>query len=104
MPVDDYYSLIGVSPDADRDTIRDAYRARRSELDDSEQGRSSAAKLNRAWNVLSDSALALSASIRPKAPLWPNAFKVGNPCTPSRNSEPKDLSACWRPWLLRRST
>jgi hypothetical protein len=56
MPVDDYYSLIGVSPDADRDTIRDAYRSRRSELDDSEGGRSSAAKLNRAWNVLSDSA------------------------------------------------
>ncbi len=56
MPVDDYYSLIGVSPDADRDTIRDAYRARRSELDDSEQGRSSAARLNRAWNVLSDAA------------------------------------------------
>src|SRR5262245_40203630 len=55
MPVDDYYSLIGVSADADRDTIRDAYRARRSELDDSEQGRASAAMLNRAWNVLSDS-------------------------------------------------
>src|SRR5947207_2608921 len=56
MPVDDYYSLIGVSPDADRDTIRDAYRSRRSELDDSEQGRTSAAQLNRAWNVLSDGA------------------------------------------------
>jgi hypothetical protein len=56
MPVDDYYSLIGVSPDADRETIRDAYRARRSELDDTDDGRSSAAKLNRAWNVLSDTA------------------------------------------------
>src|SRR3954451_7647317 len=56
MPVDDYYSLIGVSPDADRDTIRDAYRARRSELDDTDAGRASAAKLNRAWNVLSDNA------------------------------------------------
>src|SRR3954468_6611864 len=54
MPVDDYYSLIGVSPDADRDTIRDAYRARRSELDDTDHGRASAAMLNRAWNVLSD--------------------------------------------------
>src|SRR5438094_442052 len=56
MPVDDYYSLIGVSSDADRTTIRDAYRARRSELDDSEHGRASAAMLNRAWNVLSDDA------------------------------------------------
>ncbi len=56
MPVDDYYALIGVPPDADRDTIRDAYRSRRSELDDTESGRSNAAKLNRAWNVLSDGA------------------------------------------------
>src|SRR3954465_7496867 len=56
MPVDDYYSLFGVSPDADRDTIRDAYRARRGELDDSEEARSTKARLNRAWNVLSDAA------------------------------------------------
>jgi curved DNA-binding protein CbpA len=51
---EDYYDLIGVSPDADRDTIRDAYRARRAELSDDEAGRARAARLNRAWNVLSD--------------------------------------------------
>jgi hypothetical protein len=51
---DDYYELIGVSPDADRNTIREAYRARRAELGDDESGRAAAAKLNRAWNVLSD--------------------------------------------------
>ncbi len=55
MPVEDYYSFIGVSAEADRDAIKNAYRARRAELDDSEAGRSNAAKLNRAWNVLSDS-------------------------------------------------
>lgn len=54
MPTDDYYALIGVSPDADRDTIREAYRARRAELTDDESGRTRAAQLNRAWNVLSD--------------------------------------------------
>ncbi len=51
---DDYYALIGVSPDADRNTIREAYRARRAELTDDESGRAEAARLNRAWNVLSD--------------------------------------------------
>ena len=35
--------------------------------------------------------------------LWPNAFSVGSPWTPSRNSEPNAFSACWRSWLLRRS-
>ncbi len=54
MPVDDYYSLIGVAADADRDEIKDAYRARRAELDESETSRANAALLNRAWNVLSD--------------------------------------------------
>ena len=54
MPVDDYYSMLGVSADADREAIREAYRARRSELDDSETSSASAARLNRAWNVLSD--------------------------------------------------
>ncbi len=54
MPVEDYYSLIGVAADADRDAIKDAYRARRAELDDSEAGRANAAKLNRAWNILGD--------------------------------------------------
>lgn len=50
MSTDDYYTLIGVSPDADRDTIRDAYRERRGQAkDDGVRSR-----LNRAWNVLSD--------------------------------------------------
>jgi curved DNA-binding protein CbpA len=56
MPVDDYYSLIGVSADADRDEIKEAYRSRRSELADDDEGRADSAKLNRAWNVLSDQA------------------------------------------------
>lgn len=54
MATDDYYDLIGVAADADRDEIRDAYRARRAELTDDERGRATAAQLNRAWNVLSD--------------------------------------------------
>ena len=54
MPVEDYYSFIGVPADADRDAIKDAYRARRAELDDSDSGRANAAKLNRAWNILGD--------------------------------------------------
>ena len=54
MPVEDYYSLIGVSSDADRDEIKEAYRARRSELDDSDGAKAAAAQLNKAWNVLSD--------------------------------------------------
>lgn len=56
MPTDDYYRLIGVPADADRNEIRDAYRARRAELGDDEAGRANAARLNRAWNVLSDPA------------------------------------------------
>ena len=43
--------------------------------------------------VLSDSARALSASFRPYAPLWPNAFSVGRPCIASRNSSPNALNA-----------
>ena len=54
--------------------------------------------------VLSHNSRARSARRRPKARLWPKAFSVGSPWTPSRNSEPKDFSACWRPWLVRRST
>src|SRR4051812_23645769 len=54
MSNDDYYSLIGVSPDADRETIREAYRSRRAGLTDDDSGRAEAARLNRAWNVLSD--------------------------------------------------
>jgi len=57
---DSHYEILGVSPDASRDEIRDAYRARVSELDpeswkgDASDRRDRAAAVNRAWNVLSD--------------------------------------------------
>jgi hypothetical protein len=57
---DTHYETLGVSPDASRDEIRDAYRARVSELDpeswkgDASDRRERAAAVNRAWNVLSD--------------------------------------------------
>lgn len=54
MPVDDYYSMLGVSADADRETIREAYRDKRGTLGDSDDSKAAAARLNRAWNVLSD--------------------------------------------------
>ncbi len=55
-PRDDYYGLIGVDPPAPPDEIRERYRARRSELDakGTDEARAEAARLNRAWNVLSD--------------------------------------------------
>lgn len=55
-PRDDYYGLIGVDPSAPTDEIRERYRARRSELDakGTDEARAEAARLNRAWNVLSD--------------------------------------------------
>lgn len=54
--MEDYYKLIGVQPDDDREVIRDAYRARKGEFDaeSSDDARAKASKLNRAWNVLSD--------------------------------------------------
>ncbi len=45
----DYYELLGVEPDADKDAIKAAYRER---LEDASQAER--AKLNKAWNVLSD--------------------------------------------------
>lgn len=56
--MDDYYELLDVAPDAARDDIKTAYRAKRDELvaSDGDQSRAEAAKLNRAWNVLSDPA------------------------------------------------
>lgn len=57
---DTHYETLGVSPDASRDEIRDAYRARVSELDpetwkgDASERRERAASVNKAWNVLSD--------------------------------------------------
>jgi uncharacterized RDD family membrane protein YckC len=57
MAMDDYYELLDVAPDSDRDDIRVAYRAKRDELqgdDGGAQNRAKVAELNRAWNVLSD--------------------------------------------------
>ena len=54
--MDDYYELLDVAPDAPRDDIRGAYRAKRDALQAEEGGdnRAKIAQLNRAWNVLSD--------------------------------------------------
>jgi curved DNA-binding protein CbpA len=56
--MDDYYELLDVAPDSDRDDIRVAYRAKRDELQAQEGDgtRAKVAELNRAWNVLSDPA------------------------------------------------
>jgi len=51
--MDDYYGLLGVRADAQTEEIRTAYREKKATLDaagDKEQ----IARLNRAWNVLSD--------------------------------------------------
>lgn len=51
--MDDYYGLLGVQADAQTEEIRTAYREKKATLDaagDKEQ----IARLNRAWNVLSD--------------------------------------------------
>ncbi len=53
--MDDYYSMLGVEPGASTDDIRDAYRLRKEGLDTAtDAGKADAAKLNKAWNVLSD--------------------------------------------------
>jgi hypothetical protein len=54
--MDDYYELLDVAPDSDRDDIRTAYRAKRDALQSAEGdgNRAKVAELNRAWNVLSD--------------------------------------------------
>lgn len=54
--MDDYYDLLGVDADASTDDIKAAYREMKDELaastDDSAKAKK--AKLNKAWNVLSD--------------------------------------------------
>jgi RDD family/DnaJ domain len=53
--MDDYYSLLGIDAEASVDDIRGAYRERKEGLDTaSDAGKADAAKLNKAWNVLSD--------------------------------------------------
>jgi curved DNA-binding protein CbpA len=53
--MDDYYSLLGIETDASVDDIRGAYRERKDGLDTaSDAGKADAARLNKAWNVLSD--------------------------------------------------
>jgi len=53
--MDDYYSLLGIDADASVDDIRGAYRERKDGLDTaSDAGKADAARLNKAWNVLSD--------------------------------------------------
>ena len=53
--MDDYYELLGVDPDAATEDIRIAYRERKAEVDsNTDAGKDEAARLNKAWNVLSD--------------------------------------------------
>ncbi len=53
--MDDYYSLLGIDADASVDDIRGAYRVRKEGLDTAtDAGKADAARLNKAWNVLSD--------------------------------------------------
>ena len=54
--MDDYYELLGVDEDAPVDDIRSAYREKKAAVDTSagDDAKSDVAKLNKAWNVLSD--------------------------------------------------
>jgi hypothetical protein len=54
--MDDYYELLGVDEDAPVDDIRSAYRDKKASVDTSsgDDAKSDVAKLNKAWNVLSD--------------------------------------------------
>jgi curved DNA-binding protein CbpA len=53
---DDYYELLGVDDDAPVDDIRSAYRDKKAAVDTSagDEAKSDVARLNKAWNVLSD--------------------------------------------------
>ena len=50
---DDYYSLLGVDPDAATNDIREAYRDKKAALD-AKGDKTEVARVNKAWNVLSD--------------------------------------------------
>jgi uncharacterized RDD family membrane protein YckC len=53
--MDDYYSLMGVEPDAPVDDIRAAYRDKKAAIvGTTDADKVNAKKLNKAWNVLSD--------------------------------------------------
>ncbi|MCZ7534502.1 MAG: RDD family protein [Acidimicrobiia bacterium] len=54
--MDDYYRILDVAPDAPREEIRESYKARRADLEarGTDESRPEVARLNRAWNVLSD--------------------------------------------------
>jgi curved DNA-binding protein CbpA len=54
--MDDYYDMLGVDADASTDEIRAAYRELKQGLDSSTEdgAKTRKAKLNKAWNVLSD--------------------------------------------------
>jgi uncharacterized RDD family membrane protein YckC len=54
--MDDYYSLLGVDADARTDDIRSAYREKKAALGsgDNDSAKGDVARLNKAWNVLSD--------------------------------------------------
>lgn len=56
MTTDDYYGLLGIEADASTDDIRDAYRVRKADLEarDTPEARAEVARLNKAWNTLSD--------------------------------------------------
>ena len=54
--MDDYYELLGVDEDTPVDDIRSTYRDKKAAVDTSanDEAKSDVAKLNKAWNVLSD--------------------------------------------------
>ena len=53
MAMDDYYGLLGVDPDSNTSDIKSAYRDKKAALDASGD-KTEIARVNKAWNVLSD--------------------------------------------------